>query len=71
MIEQYLSCPSCGEEVKSIPAYRGNSEFPDGYWNDGDSGKCHCGAEVHVWADGEQACLELSEPTSQPSKGAR
>ena len=57
-MEHYLSCPSCGEECKSLPSYRANLEFPQGYWSDGDREKCHCGVEVQVWADGEVACLE-------------
>lgn len=61
MDEHFLSCPSCGEEVKSLPAYRGNQDFPDGYWSAGDTGKCHCGVDVEVEADGECAWLELVE----------
>lgn len=66
MSESYLSCPSCGEEVKALPVYPGNREFPEGYWSDGDSGKCHCGTECFVAADGEKAWLEVrdEEPTA-------
>lgn len=66
-LEHFLSCPSCGEEVKSLPAYRGNSEFPKGYWTDGDTGKCHCGTECCVVADGESAWLEtVGEAEDKP-----
>lgn len=57
----YLSCPVCGEECKSLPANRANPQFPSGYWNDGDTCECQCGASLRVEADGECAWLEKDE----------
>ncbi len=57
----YLSCPACGEQCRGLPASRPTPQWPHGCWSDGDTGKCQCGAEVHVVADGECAWLELEE----------
>ncbi len=73
MSEHYLSCPSCGDEVRSLPAYRPNPRFPYGYWSDGDTCKCHCGSDLQVGADGECAWLQLIDcdtphPQPQPDR---
>jgi hypothetical protein len=50
-----LDCPACGKPCTTIPPYRPNSEYPYPHWQEGESGKCQCGATLFVVADGERA----------------
>ncbi len=54
---ELLECPVCGEGCESLPAHAPTEDTPYLHWFDDEEGKCQCGAELYVSADGDNAWL--------------
>lgn len=56
-----LYCPRCGDACEEMPPNDPTEDYSHPWWQEGDTGKCRCGAPLTVIVDDGRAWLRDDE----------